>query len=398
MQTENSWTIFPLLYLRANWSQKVYKHFDLDICLIKADQDTKRATAEVLESYAGGASFAPIRWEDDKTYLDVQWLLGIHLPRAIEHLAPSEIGISFIDRVANSIAGAFATCLRLVQATKVICPLRFGAKVDGDFVDTITACDDYFWSDCTEPTCECECPDAFKESDIQLLTELWTSIVQLRKLYQWMDEPFQETFFADLDKKAVEATKQKLCSLFSRPDVPEEVIENLVKGAVEARDSLWQQFYTEAFRKEFSKKEEQVFGSRTRIGRSLALFDEGLHLLPLHSFLSMCLVLETLFTLGRGEVAHKLAVRLAKVVTDNRNDPRREDYYHRVKKVYRERGHVVHASKLIEDVDDNIRRDSFTLARLSLQKILCSESLLKIYTGRESLEAFFLRKLDLDLK
>ena len=398
MEVENSWTIFPLLYLRANWSQKVYKHFDLDIRLIKVDQDTKRAMAEVLEHYAGGASFAPIGWEDDKTYLDVQWLLGIHLPRAIEHLAPSETGISFIDRVANSIAGAFVTCLRLVRATKAICPLHFGAKVDGDFVDSITVCDDYFWSDCSEPTCECECPDAFTESDIQLLTEIWTSIVQLRKLYQWMDEPFQETFFADLDKKAVEATKQKLRSLLSRPDVPKGVIENLVKGAVEARDSFWQQFYTQAFDTEFSKKEEEVFARRTRIGRALSLFDEGLHLLPLHSFLSMCLVLETLFTLGRGEVAHKLAVRLSKVVADKPNDPKRKDYYHRAKKVYRERGNVVHGSKLIEEVDDNIRRDAFALACLSQQKILCSESLLRIYTARESLEDFFVEKLDLDLK
>jgi len=397
MQAQDSWTIFPLLYLRANWSQKVYKHFGLDIQLIKADQETKSTMWETMQP---APAYAPCgKTEEGIMYLDVQWLVAIRLPRATEHLPPSKIGISFIDRVERSIISTLLTCLRLIRPTKVICPVSFTAYIDTESIknNTICGCDDYYSAYYDEPMCECDYPDPFKEKDIHILTELWTSLVHLRKLDRWIDEPFQEIFFRDLDKRAGERTKQKLRSIFSRPDLSREITENIVKSFVEAKDELWQQYYNDALQKEFSKKEEQVFASRTRIGRALGLFDEGLHLSPLHSFLSMCIVLETLFTLGRGEVAHKLAVRLAKVVANKHNVSKRKDYYRRVKKVYRERGCVVHGSKLIEVVDKDLRQDAFTFTRLSLQLILCSQTLLKIYTGQGSLEDFFVEKLDLDL-
>ena len=346
------------------------------------------------ETMQPAPAYAPCgKTEEGIMYLDVQWLLAIRLPRATEHLPPSKIGISFIDRVERSIISTLLTCLRLIRPTKAICPVSFTTYIDAESIknDTISGCDDYYSAYYDEPMCECDYPDSFKEKDIHILTELWTSLVHLRKLDRWIDEPFQEIFFRDLDKRAGERTKQKLRSIFSRRDLSREITKEIVKSFVEAKDESWQQYYNDALQKEFSKKEEEVFASRTIIGRALALFDEGLYLSPLHSFLSMCIVLETLFTLHRGEVTHKLAVRLAKVVADDENGSKRKDYYDRVKKICRERGSVVHGAKPIQDVDDKVRQDAFTFIRLSLQKILCSQTLLKIYTGQGSLEDFFLR-------
>ena len=146
------------------------------------------------------------------------------------------------------------------------------------------------------------------------------------------------------------------------------------------KEGLWHEFYSECFRKAFKAEEDETFSNRTRIGRALNLFYEGLLLPKLHAFLSMCLVLETLFTIGKGETVYKFAVRLAKIVGHNQNLVERRVIYKRAKKVYDERSDIVHGEKLIEAVDTEILKDAFALARSSLQRILQNPELLELYS------------------
>ncbi len=92
------------------------------------------------------------------------------------------------------------------------------------------------------------------------------------------------------------------------------MIDSLAKHIRDEGGEWWEGYYSESFRKVFNADKEETFSDRTRIGRALNLFCEGLRLPRFHSFLSMCLVLETLFTIGEGEISHKFAVRLSKII------------------------------------------------------------------------------------
>ena len=162
----------------------------------------------------------------------------------------------------------------------------------------------------------------------------------------------------------------------------------------------WDTPYGEAFRSLFKEEEQKAFNIGTRIGRAVGIFEEGVHLPHLHAFLSACLVLETLFTMGEGEVTHKLATRFAKVVVDEGTAAERLDLFKRAKKVYAARSDVVHGKKAITDVSEDARKDAFNLTRLALRKILAERRYLDLYTapadkeGKGKLSDFF-ESLDL---
>ena len=138
---------------------------------------------------------------------------------------------------------------------------------------------------------------------------------------------------------------------------------------------LWRYYYRRAFREVFAEAEEDAFWVRTRLGRAMKLYDEGLHLPELHAFLSMCLVLETLFTVDHGELMHKMATRLAKIVAVADSPKSRLDLYNRCKDLYEKRGLVVHGSTLIDQVDEKLRKDAFELCRLAIRRVLCDPRL-----------------------
>ena len=136
----------------------------------------------------------------------------------------------------------------------------------------------------------------------------------------------------------------------------------------------------------------------SRLGRALRLFEEGLRVPPLHAFLSMCLVLETIYTdrARGGEMTHKLATRLARTLGKHSPFPKREEFYKLAKNVYRERSEIVHGTRLIHE-DKPDFRDAFTLARESLQTILRDQDLLRVFgvEGNELTVARHFRKLDI---
>ena len=139
----------------------------------------------------------------------------------------------------------------------------------------------------------------------------------------------------------------------------------------------------------------------TRLGRAMLLFESGMSLPLLHAFLSMWLVLETLYTDGKGELAHKLATRLARILGGESFDTR-ECYFERARNAYNQRSKIVHGEKTIDrtkSIDKRTKdalKDTFQFARESLERILCNEELFDWFAERkeDGIHKFF-RRLDL---
>ena len=218
-----------------------------------------------------------------------------------------------------------------------------------------------------------------------------------------MRRPFHPVFFSKLDYDAMEKAKKEMRSRLKQ--VPGAIAEDAVEKIVEkwCHETGWDSAHAQALRSLFKEEEQKAFNTGTRIGRAVGIFDEGVHLPHLHAFLSACLALETLFTLGEGEVTHKLATRLAKVVVDEGTAGKaveRLDLFRRAKKVYTARSDVVHGKKAITDVSEDARKDAFNLTRKALQRILAERRYLDLYTapadreGKGPLSDFF-ESLDL---
>ena len=381
--TQKLWSFYPLIYLEADWSRQLHDYFELDIRVVQTDAHALGTMREMVEydspKFPGAYVF-------DR---DVHWFLAINLGKVAEHVNIYDIGMSFQRQIEESIVSTFLMCLRLIRQTATICPIRFRGELTDSSV-TIDASQanrqDYHSPDYEEPPVEW--PDSFKDDDLQLLAGLWTAMVRLRNLHRWTDQPFEEAFFADLDKKTNERVAEKLRK--HQPNLAKEKVAQVVDALRSAGGDIWKSIYGQAFREVFGESKEEALSERTRIGRALQLFDAGLHLVPLYAFLSACLCLETLFTVDHAELSHKIATRLAKIASMKSDgeptDKTREGLYRKAKAVYKERGHVVHGSKLIDQVDEKIRKDAFRLCRLSLQQILCTPCLLDRYADPATID------------
>jgi len=200
---------------------------------------------------------------------------------------------------------------------------------------------------------------------------------------------YDEAFFAACDKEAGEnAVKASVDAIMSSPAYSEfsegerkqcrEQWTASFRKAMGKGDQFLNELYKDFLEEAFLERQEEAFSNRTRIGRALNLFDEGVGLPTLHSFLSMCLVLETLFTTGKQEITYQFTTRLAKITGETQEQ--RRNIYERARKVYDERSNVVHGRKLIETIELDVLRDAFYLSRQALQHILCDDKLLALYS------------------
>jgi hypothetical protein len=390
MEKEYLSTIWPILYFEADWPQQMH-NFAFGIQLIKAD---KSFLENIWGIYSDVYSTNNRGCDDIRNYTD--WFLAMHRPEVAEHVPVNEIGMSFLDRFESAIVDSFLMCLRIVRSTASICPFKFRAEIHEDSIEINTNVDLYGINSDMPPVYS---PETFEVGDLKLITDLWSAIIELRKLDYWKEEIGKEEFFSKIDKIATEGFIKEWVDLGkSRPRFSElskekqkqsiERINIFAKLLIKDGHEWFNESYKDYFRKGFVERQEEVFSNRTRIGRALNIFSEGLGLPTLHSFLSMCLVLETLFTIGEAEILHKLATRAAKIIEkeislDRRKEiglDQRKDIYKCVKKVYDERSKIVHGEKLIDVVNPEILKNAFTLARLSIQSILLKDELLRLYS------------------
>lgn len=374
------WKIYPILHFDAPWQQHTMGHLALDVRLIRADD----ACLEQLEKHRDLSSVLPFVFDPEAGV--VRWLLALRVPQAVDHVPSNDVGFSFAEKVEDAIAASFVACLKILRSTAAVCLLSYFGEVG---VSTVKILGRPPWDIATADTPPpCDWPEDFTEEDLRLLRDVWSGMVNLRHLDSWMTTPFQEQTFARLDRAAKDAAERKWRSQLEdrlEPVPPEqrdkmrEVLDEFVRRI--SSETGWNSPYGEALRSLFDEEEQKAFNIRTRIGRAVGIFEEGVHLPHLHAFLSVCLVLETLFTLGEGEVTHKLATRLAKVVLDEGTVAERLDLFRRAKKVYTARSDVVHGKKAITDVSEDARKDAFNLERKALQRILAERRYLDLYTA-----------------
>jgi len=382
MEKEYLSTIWPILYFGADWPSKRY-NFDLGVQLIKADETLLEEITGLDSDYFMNNIDAAFN-----TRNNTQWFLAMHRPEITEHISVNEIGMSFVDSLQAAIIESFLMTLQLVRSTPAICPFEFPAEIREDSIDDVDT-NTIIWGLPSSDKPDVYLPETFEVGDLQLLTDLWSSLIKLRKLDHWPNLISKEEFFAALDKKAGEgAVKKFVDRIMSHPAYSEFSEEERkqhkekwtasTKEAINKGEELLKEFYKNSFRKVFWEKQEEVFSNRTRIGRALNLFFEGLHLPLQHSFLSMCLVLETIFTVEETEITYQFATRLANIT--GKTFEQRKDIFERARKVYRERSNIVHGRKSIETVDPAMLKDAFFFARQSLQHILLDSTLLALYS------------------
>lgn len=382
MEKENLSKIWPILYFKADWPGESYP-FGFGIRLIKANEDI----LEIIRK--------PESWDHGEAmcnfFGNAQWFLVLPSPKPTEHLSPTKIGISFEDQLQQAIVDSFLSCLKVIRQTAAICPLEVrnveleGSNIDPDSFEN--ALGDYFGINTDEPPVFM--PEPFHLGDLQLLTDLWSAIIKLRKLDAWSTWIYDEVFWADCDKQARQgALKNIVDAIMSSPaysELSEEELEQhrkrwtaLFNEALDKGDQFLHDLYKDSLEKVFLQKQEEAFSNRTRIGRALNLFSEGLHLPLQHSFLSMCLVLETIFTVEEAEITYQFATRLANIT--GKTFEQRKDIFERARKVYKERSNIVHGRKSIETVEPDALKDAFYFARQSLQHILFDSKLLALYS------------------
>jgi len=380
--------MWPILHFHANWPEDSYP-FDLfgrDISVLKATQ-------EILER-VGDVENEMDAWNENNdamcSILDTEWILSLPTFKASEHASYEESSMLVEDELEKSIVASFLLSLRLIHQTAAICPLTIdGEIVEGSIDPDSISFDGYSGID-TRPPPVFE-PEEFQFEDIQSLRNIWSAVIEFRRLDYWMERVYDPLFFRNLDGTASKDAEKQLRELLrSSPSTEDlKIFKDKISSMIEQMKSeegkggIWQEFHSKSLRKAFETKEEETFSNRTRIGRALNLFDEGLRLPTLHAFLSMNLVLETLFTIGKSETTYKLATRLAQIVGRNESMEKRKVLYKEAKKVYGARGDIVHGEKLIDTIKEiEAIKDAFILARSSLRCILLSNKLLGLYSHR----------------
>jgi hypothetical protein len=370
---DDTWRLYPIFHFDAPWEQGILRPLALDVRLIRAD-DTCLGQ---LKEHCDGVDVW--YWMFDPRGGVVRWLLALRVPQASDHVPAQDMGFSFVERVEDAIAASFLACLKVLRSTPAVCPLSFLGKVDES---TVEVSGHPPWDCATSADApRCDWPEEFTEEDLRRLPEVWSGIVALRQLENWITRPFDSVFLSSLDRDAKEKAKREMRSRFRQ--TPSEIPEDTTEALIElfCRETGRGSPYGEALSSLFEEEEQKAFNIGTRIGRAVGIFEEGVHLPHLHAFLSVCLVLETLFTMGEGEVTHKLATRLAKVVVDKGTTAERLELFKRAKKVYAARSEVVHGKKAITDVSEEARKDAFNLTRKALQKILAERCHLDRYTA-----------------
>lgn len=406
---KGAYAVSPLFYFNPQWPAERYD-FDPGVSVIRAEPEVidsmKKICLDPIMTLVGGLAY-----QVELALSFVKWLLvtssfseAENLPRpktrsvsdidtgAVWEMELDEIigGFGdFSDGLREEFKSGFLSAMNVVVTTGTVAPLTFEAEIEfGDNTVEVTTIKGVYFIIHFEVFGEDLAEGGFpglpkgEESDIEMIQEVWSTLARLRSLKEWADQICTAEFFSALDRRAGQR-RQKYLDAGGNPDRAEAV-------------------YRSTFYKEFRKIRNEKWTQKTRLERALSLFEAGLNQERLYRFLSMCLVLETLYTMGEGEVKHKLATRLAHILEPNQDAQKREDYYKLASRVYKERSQVVHGEKSINSVQRGVQTAAVDLARKSLLRMLCNEDLLGLFgsqetegSGRSKRLRQFFRALDL---
>ena len=89
----------------------------------------------------------------------------------------------------------------------LFCPFEFPAEIHEDSIVDVDTTDDFCGINSDKPLVYL--PETLEIGDLQLLTDLWSAIIKLRKLDSWKKLINTEEFFADCDTR--QAQEHQVC-------------------------------------------------------------------------------------------------------------------------------------------------------------------------------------------
>jgi hypothetical protein len=382
------------MHFDPNWEKQQYD-FEDGVCIIRASSEVLDKMAEMAEEDEGDARFSVDARYAVQRY--TKWLLVTDSFAQADRVVS---GPNMSNMLQDEYVRSFMVALNVVKSTAVIAPLVFVADVDkrDDEVRPVkvVGCRNRSSGGDYEPR-EIAWQETPQEADHLLLQDVWAGVAKARQLRRWANWVLQEETFAEFDKAAsAELAKKEeeyhrwkavLENIDSLPEIKAKFVEELGPNFREEimADLENQRKGTDPgrFYEAVGKRREEYTYDHTKLGRAISLLDQGLYLPPMHALISMCVVVETLYTTDDGELTHKLCTRLAKTLKPKGSFEERQEYYKRARAVYRARSKLVHGEKAIDEIAESVQRDAVVLARESLQHIMADEKLFSYFTGRE---------------
>ena len=269
----------------------------------------------------------------------------------------------FSQAIRNAYRESFLTALNLVGPHEAVCPLVVRGKLD--VADQSVDLSDWVIDTGLTIYCEDQYGSAhYHESDIALLERIWHRVGEMRCLEEAATSVSKEAFFRRLDRQAGMSAEVKQVLL---RDKDREKAEAALKR------SIHHQFRNFWYERTFN---------RTRLGRAIMLYESALTLPEMHGFLSMCIVLETLYGFGDANLKENISRRLSNVLADD--DAKRADLEGRCGAVFSARNDLVHGVMWMDKIGECVVRDGHLLAGQSLRQILLDNELFTRFSAVET--------------
>lgn len=380
--------LVPLIGFRADWELVRYE-FEPGLNLVRLSEKTLERMTGLLREHPQSSREEIVYLEDGVAALErnVEWALAIPWFSEATHIAPAkkraefeftEFG-DFSHHLRTACLDTFLTSLEIVGDIRTITPMVFRCRIDFE-EQALSSLDSFDLSNFYEAFQDIAIigvafeprrrGEEFGDSHLPILQDVWRGLIQLRHLAEWTDRTCSEAFFHNLDK---DAGKRRLAFLAANPDADEDKANSVYKDAIS---------------KTFRRMHQENLATHTRLGRVLDMFRAGLrdrnrdH--PQHAFVAMCTTLEALYVLETDAISHRLSTRAARLLGASASIEDRMAYFKRVRKVYKARSRLVHGESRFENIPKGVCEDAYRLVRQSLQAVLADDSILSLFSQKES--------------
>ena len=365
--------VMPLIYCEAE-AEKDFYEFDFGVGFVRAELELLARMKQIVEGYGGPT----VSSGGDIFGNKVHWVLVMrYFPHTQEPSFPSLLQYDFAE--------GFLAAMSIVRSTRTSAPIMFKGAIHEKTskIASIAQCDDYTLANYEQPVSYW--PEKFAEPDFECLQRVWRSVAELLHLTTFSELPATRDSLEEIGRDgpslvSVAYPTRKPTGAFGRRYVMGyggDVLEVWARWGT--MPTIFQRF------RQMSDPVNIV--NRTRLGRALGLFQTGIRLPRLYAFLSMCLVLETLYVREGDAIFRVLPNRLARTISRQESTKGQKEvraYSKRARRVYGARCEIVHGKKLVDLVDESVQKDAFSLARESLSKILCDKHLFRLFSGLET--------------
>ena len=404
-------SVWPLLRFDPQWNESRYDFGEL-VALQRLEDDEREAARKFIFDCYGSCrtpaldlvdgAFVECDWQTD-----FRWILVVHVAQRELQRPMTDTGVDFLAAVEEDVKNVFLRAMRVAMPAAVSAPLILKATLHPHFALDQKATNDVSGTWPIEKSRDSYRPLYYTKRDIGheslcVLQDIWSAFRFVHNLDRWTElvtsDALSELLFSQISNRAFEATQhgniEEWASVFNEftyPPMPYERVVALLRALKEnsllplesPKDEEEKKgWYRAAFRAIFHEMRRDFIANQSRVGRALDIFDTGLALPAMHTFLSACLALELLFNTESEGVTAQIALRFAKLLGNTAEEAMCLDQ--EMRRVYRARSALVHGRKAFEDIKSDDVRQALQFARRSLQRILSNVELTRLFGERTS--------------